>query len=184
MTLPVIVVSIVLVQRLSELMLARRNYRWALQHGGTEVGGNHYWLFIVLHGGWLVSFFGECSFRETSVPPFWPLLLAMIAIAQILRYWAIRSLGRHWNTRIVVFEGLTAIKSGPYRYLKHPNYIAVALELFAIPALLGAWYSAIFFSAVNALLLLGIRVPLEEQALEAADSRAVREESIDRSESR
>ncbi len=176
MTLPVIVLSIVVVQRLSELVLARRNFRWALQHGGTEVGADHYWFFIVLHSGWLASFFLECSFRETSVPPLWPLLLAMIVLAQILRYWAIRSLGKHWNTRIVVFKNFSAIRSGPYRYLKHPNYVAVAVELFAIPALLGAWYSAIFFSAVNAALLLGIRIPMEEQVLKAAESRAKREE--------
>ena len=176
MTLPVIVFCIVSAQRLSELVLARSNYRWALQHGGREVGGDHYWLFIVLHTGWLVSFLLECHLRETAVPSFWPLLLAMIALAQILRYWAIRSLGRHWNTRIVVFEGCSTIQSGPYRYLKHPNYIAVAVELFAIPALLGAWYSAIFFSAANAALLLGVRIPVEEQARAAVDGMADRED--------
>jgi methyltransferase len=176
MTLTIIVLSIVLVQRLSELVLARSNYRWAMQHGGREVGKDHYWLFIVLHGGWLVSFLMESHLRETSSPSIWPLLLAMIALAQILRYWAIRTLGKQWNTRIVVFERISTIRSGPYRYLKHPNYVAVALELFAIPALLGAWYSAIFFSAVNAALLLGIRIPAEEQALATGQSRADREE--------
>ena len=80
MTLPVIVLSIVLVQRLSELVLARRNYRWALKNGGREVGGDHYWLFIALHGGWLASFFLECNLRETPVPEFWPLLLTMIGL--------------------------------------------------------------------------------------------------------
>ncbi len=181
MTLLVIVVSIVVIQRLSELLLAGRNYAWAMQNGGREVGADHYWLFVVLHSSWLVVFSLEFIFRQPSVFSWWYLLLGMIAFAQIVRYWAISSLGNRWNTRIIVFKELSTVKSGPYRYVKHPNYIAVAIEIFSIPALLGAWYSAVFFSIANAALLLLIRIPLEEKALQAQFSSA--DKIADRGES-
>ena len=165
MTLPVIAVIIVAAQRLGELLLAGRNYRWAMRHGAREVGAGHYWLFIVLHGGWLVSLFLECLVREPTAPSWWPLPAVMLALAQILRYWAIRALGKRWNTRIVVFPGRAVVRSGPYRYLKHPNYIAVAIELFSLPALLGAWCTALLFTVLNGALLLLVRIPVEERAL-------------------
>lgn len=167
MTLLAIVLSIVIIQRLSELLLARRNYAWAMRHGGREFGADHYWLFVVLHSVWLVSLSFECLLRQPSVSPWWPLLLGLIILAQIVRYWAISSLGKRWNTRIVVFKTMAVVKSGPYRYMNHPNYLAVAIEIFSIPALLGAWYSAVAFSIANAALLLLVRIPAEEGALQA-----------------
>ena len=166
-----IVITIVVIQRLSELLLARKNYRWAISHGGVEIGAGHYWLFFVLHGGWLLSLVIECLFLSPQPSSWWPYFLVMVITAQFLRYWAIATLGYRWNTRIIVFDRMSAIDSGPYRYLKHPNYIAVALEIFFIPALLGAWYSAIFFTVLNALLLLLIRIPIEERALKERGSR-------------
>ena len=165
MTALVIILSIVIIQRLGELFLAKRNYAWAMQRGGKEFGAEHYWLFWVLHTSWLISLTLECLLLKPPLPKLWPLFLILVLSAQILRYWAIRSLGRCWNTRIVVFKGMARIKEGPYRYLKHPNYLAVVIEIAAIPALVGAWYSALFFSLVNGVLLLRIRIPQEQRAL-------------------
>ena len=165
MTLLALVLTIVIVQRLSELALARRNYRWAMHHGGREYGADHYWLFIVLHSLWLVCVALESLLLQSSVPTWWPLFLALILVAQVLRYWAISTLGHCWNTRIVIFNQMPRVRTGPYRYLRHPNYVAVALEIAAIPALVGAWYTALLFSIANGALLLLIRIPAEERAL-------------------
>jgi methyltransferase len=159
------VLSIVVVQRVSELVLARKNYRWAMRHGGREYGANHYWLFVVLHSLWLVCMALEFIILQPSAPSWWPIPLTLIAVAQVLRYWAITTLGRCWNTRIVVFDQMTKVQTGPYRYLRHPNYVAVALEIAAIPALVGAWYTALLFSIANGALLLLIRIPAEERVL-------------------
>ncbi|MGI9537317.1 MAG: isoprenylcysteine carboxyl methyltransferase family protein [Desulfocapsaceae bacterium] len=161
-----ILLTILIAQRLSELALAKRNYRWAMRHGGREYGAENYWLFIALHSLWLVSMILECLVLQPSPATWWPLFLGLIVVAQILRYWAIVTLGRCWNTRIVIFEQMSPVKSGPYRYLKHPNYLAVALEILAFPALLGAWYTALIFSIANGALLLLIRIPQEERALQ------------------
>lgn len=165
MKLLAIVMIVVMVQRFSELALARRNYVWAMRHGGREYGSGHYYLFIVLHAGWLVSLTLEYLLLSPTVPILWPLFLCLILIAQFLRYWTISSLGRCWNTRIIVFETMTKITSGPYRYFRHPNYLAVVIEIAAIPALLGAWYTALIFSLLNGALLLLVRIPAEERAL-------------------
>ena len=85
--------------------------------------------------------------------------------AQVLRYWAITSLGRYWNTRIIVYDQMTRVQSGPYRYLRHPNYVAVVLEIAVIPMLVGAWYTALLFTIANGALLPFIRIPAEERVL-------------------
>ena len=165
MILLAFVVTIVIAQRLSELVLANRNYRWAMQNGGQEFGADHYWLFVVLHSLWLVCMPLEWLIRQPPVPNWWPVCLILIVAAQVLRYWAITALGRCWNTRIVIFDQMTMVQSGPYRYLRHPNYLAVVLEIAAIPALVGAWYTALLFSIANGALLLLIRIPAEERAM-------------------
>lgn len=160
-----LLLTMVIAQRLTELVLAKRNYQWAMQHGGKEYGADHYWLFIVLHTSWLVSLSFEWLILQPSIPGWWPLFLGLIAVAQVLRYWTIGTLGRCWNTRIVIFDEMRRVKTGPYRYLRHPNYAAVVIEIMAIPALVGAWYTALLFSIANAALLLLIRLPEEERAL-------------------
>lgn len=165
MILLAFVLTILIVQRLSELVLANRNYRWAMQNGGKEFGADHYWLFVALHSLWLVCMTLEWLIRQPPVPTWWPICLTLIMAAQVLRYWAISALGRCWNTRIVIFDQMTMVQSGPYRYLRHPNYLAVVLEIAAIPALVGAWYTALLFSIANGALLLLIRIPAEERAM-------------------
>ena len=161
-----LVVTIVVVQRLSELLLANRNYRWAMRHGGREYGADHYWLFVLLHSLWLICLVAETQILQPPVPALWPLWLVLIAAAQLLRYWAIATLGRCWNTRIIVFDGMPRVTSGPYRYLRHPNYVAVVLEIAAIPMLVGGWYTALLFTVANGALLLVVRIPAEERVLQ------------------
>ncbi|ACO46355.1 isoprenylcysteine carboxyl methyltransferase family protein [Deinococcus deserti] len=152
------------VQRLLELRVARANERWAREHGAQEYGQNHYPLFFVLHPAWMLALLLEGRAAGGRVR-LWALLL--FVLAQPLRLWVIRSLGRYWNTRILIVPGGERVTSGPFRYVKHPNYAVVALELATAPLALGAWRTALAFTVLNAALLLLIRIPAEERALAA-----------------
>jgi methyltransferase len=157
--------AFIIVQRLLELRLARRNEAWARAQGAHELGAGHYPAFFVLHGAWLLGWPLEAWFRGLRLAPGWWVLLAAFAAVQVLRYWSMRALGRRWNTRILVLPGHPPIADGPYRYLRHPNYVAVFIELAVVPAMFGAWWTAGIASVLNAALLLGIRIPAETQAL-------------------
>jgi methyltransferase len=155
----------VIAQRLLELRLARHNERWARSRGAIEHGAGHYPAFFVLHTGWLAGWLCEAWLRGPVVAAGWPGWLALFAGAEALRYWALASLGRRWNTRILVLPGEPPLRRGPYRYLGHPNYIAVAVELAAVPLIFNAWVTALVVGALNAALLLAVRIPAEERAL-------------------
>lgn len=159
-----LIVIVVIAQRVIELYVAKRNYAWLVAAGAQEFGQKHYPLFFLLHMGWLISFIYEGIFYG-MVSEFWYWWLLLFICAQGLRYWCITTLRRHWNTRILVIPGTLVIRSGPYRFLRHPNYIAVAIELFSIPMIFGAVSTAAVFSLLNAWLILGIRIPAEERAL-------------------
>lgn len=179
--------AVIVAQRLVELRLARRNEAWLRQRGAREVGRSHYPLFFVLHTGWLVAWPIEAWLHGPSLGPGWPLWLAAFAVAELLRYWAIHSLGRRWNTRILVLPGEPLVGRGAYRFLAHPNYVAVVLELAAVPLVFGARWTALSFGALNLALLLGIRIPTEARALRtfaAASARAAPEGPEDRSRAR
>lgn len=154
----------VAVQRLLELRLARQNLEWALARGAKEYGRAHYPLFFVLHVGWMLGWVLEGNLRH-SVSSVWWLWLCVFILAQGLRYWAISSLGRYWNTRILIIPGGERQLKGPYRFIPHPNYVAVALELLSLPLIFNAWITALVASVLNAALLLFIRIPAEEKAL-------------------
>lgn len=164
-----VALALVITQRLLELRLARRNQQWAMAQGAKEYGQAHYPLFFLLHGGWMLGWVIEGSLRNQLSPLWWVWLLVFIA-AQALRYWAIQSLGHYWNTRILVIPGARRIQTGPYRYLPHPNYLAVALELLSLPLIFSAWITALVASLLNAALLLLIRIPAEERALNQAQA--------------
>lgn len=155
----------VIIQRLLELGLARNNLRWALSQGAKEYGREHYPLFILLHLGWILGWLIEGLVRNQPSPIWW-LWLAVFLLAQGLRYWAICSLGRYWNTRILIIPGAKRVTTGPYRFLPHPNYLAVVLELLSLPLIFNAWITASLATILNAILLLGIRIPAEERALQ------------------
>jgi len=149
------------VERLFELWLSRRNARAALARGGVEVGQRHYRVMTAFHTLFLVA----CA---VEARPFDPALffgfLPGALLAQGLRYWAIRTLGERWNTRVIVVPGDAPVTQGPYRWLKHPNYLAVVIELFCVPMMMGAYVTALVFSIGNAALLV-VRIRAEERAL-------------------
>ncbi|MCX7783906.1 MAG: hypothetical protein N2318_09745 [Meiothermus sp.] len=159
-----VALAFVILQRLLELRLARANLHWALSQGAQEYGREHYALFFLLHIGWMLGWLVEGLARH-QLSPIWGFWMAVFLMAQGLRYWAIRSLGRYWNTRIIIVPGAKKVTNGPYRYIAHPNYLAVALELLSLPLIFNAWNTALVASFLNALLLLFIRIPAEEKAL-------------------
>ncbi|MEF2279874.1 isoprenylcysteine carboxylmethyltransferase family protein [Deinococcus sp. YIM 134068] len=163
-TLAPLLLAFLTVQRLLELRVARANERWARDHGAVEEGREHYPLFFVLHPAWMVSTLleGRRSAGQVNLPA-----LVLFVLAQPLRYWVIRTLGRYWNTRILIVPGGERVTGGPFRFIRHPNYAVVALELASAPLAVGAWRTALAFTLLNAALLLLIRIPAEERALRA-----------------
>lgn len=156
-------------ERVVELVVSTRNARWAFARGGVEAGRGHFPPMVALHTGLLVACAVEpvVAGRPFLLGLSLPAALAALA-CQGLRWWCIGSLGRRWNTRIVVVPGLPLVRRGPYRFLPHPNYLVVAAEGVVLPLAGTAWVTAIAFTALNAVLLLGFRIPAEERALAAA----------------
>ncbi|GEM_PF-41570 len=165
---PILLFALIAAQRLSELRLAKHNQTIALAQGGRLIHEPHYWMFIVLHTGWLLAWLIEAWMRGAQLQALWPMWLMGLVVATGLRYWAIASLGARWNTRIIVFDGLAPVRAGPYAYLTHPNYVAVAIELACVPLIFGAWWTALICSGLNAALLLGLRIPTETRAIQNA----------------
>lgn len=158
-------VGLVALERLAELRLAARNAARAFAQGGIERGQRHYKVMQALHTAFLVACPAEVWLLHR---PFQPVLaaamLAVLVGTMGLRYWAIHTLGERWNTRVIAVPGLPAVTGGPYRWVRHPNYVAVILELAALPLLHGAWLTALVFSLAN-LALLRVRVGVEEATL-------------------
>jgi methyltransferase len=154
-------------ERLAELVVSKRNAAWSLAHGGVETGQRHYVVMVVLHTGLLVGCVVEVWWRRpTFVPALGLTMLALVLASQALRWWCIATLGRQWNTRVLVVPGLPRVTGGPYRFFSHPNYVAVVVEGFALPLVYSAWVTALIFSVCNAVLLT-VRLRVENQALAA-----------------
>jgi methyltransferase len=152
-------------ERLAELVLSTRNARRTLAAGGIETGRGHYRIMVVFHAAFLVA----CAVEPLLWPRAWPpaaslAALALALLAMALRWWAVITLGDRWSTRIVVLPGAPPVVGGPYRHLRHPNYLAVVVELAAVPLLGGAVFTAALATLGNALLL-AVRIPAEERAL-------------------
>jgi len=145
MSILYLVLGLVVLQRLGELVLAARNTRALLAAGGIELDAGFYPLFVLLHAAWLASL---VLFVPASVIVSWP-LLGLFAALQAARIWVIASLGRYWTTRLIVVPGRPLITSGPYRFLRHPNYLIVSAEIAALPLAFGAVAIAAIFSAAN-----------------------------------
>lgn len=162
-----VLVLLVAVQRLVELAVSKRHERSLRARGAVEAGAGHYPVMVALHTLFLVSCVAEVWLLGR---PFVPWLgwaaLAVLAAAQGLRYWTISTLGERWTTRVLVPPGEPLETGGPFRYLRHPNYLAVALEIAALPLVHAAWLTAVVFSFANALLL-RVRIGVEERALAA-----------------
>lgn len=163
LTLALAVVAVA-AQRLLEVRLSRRNERRARRLGAVEYGRGHYPAMVALHALWLVATLVEGWLRGPELPALWYVPLAVFLLVQPLRYWAILSLGRSWNVRVLVIPGARRLRRGPYRYLAHPNYLVVAVEVLTFPLIFGAWTTALVFTALNAVFLY-VRVRTEERAL-------------------
>lgn len=153
-------VLLVLLQRLGEVAWARRNERRLRAAGAIEFGARHYPLFFLLHGSWLLAL---ALLVPADAPVSWPLLMLFVLL-QVARLWVITSLGRFWTTRVLTLPGAPLVRRGPYRWLRHPNYLVVAGEIAVLPLVFGAWEIALVFSLANAALL-AHRIGVEQQAL-------------------
>jgi methyltransferase len=151
-----------------ELLVSARNARRLRARGGVEHGRGHYPALVFFHASLLAA----CALEPLALPAAWPAEVALAAAAAVvaaeaLRWWAVASLGGRWTTRVITLAGVPPVRRGPYRWLRHPNYLAVAIEVAALPLALGAWRTAIGASAVNAALL-WVRIGVEERAMGVA----------------
>lgn len=155
-----------------EVWLSRRNAARVRRRGAVERGAGHFKWMVALHAAFLPCCAAEVLLLQRPfVPALAGPMLAVAALAQALRYAAVRALGDRWNVRVLVVPGEPPVTRGPYRFVRHPNYVAVVLEGIAVPLVHSAFFTAAAFSVLNAALLLFVRVPAEERALaEAAAS--------------
>ncbi len=160
-----VLVLLVGLERVAELVVSRRNAAWSAARGGVESGRGHYPVMVVLHTGLLLGALVEVWVRRPAFVPLlgWTMLILVLA-SQALRWWCITALGPRWNTRVIVVPGLPLVTRGPYRWLPHPNYVAVVVEGLALPLVHAAWLTAAVFTLCNAALL-GVRIRVEDRAL-------------------
>jgi methyltransferase len=159
----VLLIAAVAVERVAELVVSTRNLAWSRARGGVELGARHYPAMVTLHTGLLAGCLLEGLHRPFVPVLGWP-MLAIVLAAQGLRWWCIATLGRQWNTRVVVVPGAARVTKGPYRFLSHPNYVAVVAEGVALPLVHTAWITAVVFTVLNAALL-RTRIKVENTAL-------------------
>ena len=158
-------VALVGVERVAELVVSNRHLAAAKAAGGVERGLGHYPVMVVLHTGLLVGAVVEVWAVDRPFVPWlgWPMLVLAVG-SQALRWWCIRTLGGAWSTRVVVVPGARLVTSGPYRWLRHPNYLAVVVEGLALPLVHSAWATAAVFTLADAALL-RVRIRCEDAAL-------------------
>ena len=159
MTLNLLILALVTLQRLGELWLANRNTRRLLSQGAREHAPGHYPLIVAVHALWLATLWWFGPDRPLDI--FW---LAMFVIVEIARIWVLASLGPRWTTRIIVLPEAPLVRRGPYRFVNHPNYLVVVAEIVVLPLVFGLWPVALIFSALNAAAL-AIRIRAENAAL-------------------
>ncbi len=162
-----LIISFVAFQRIIELIISKRNEKWLLNNGAVEYGKEHYKFIVLLHILLFISMIVEYSlsgrYSELNIINY--LFLVFFILLQLLRLWVLVTLGKYWNTRILRIHGAKLIDTGPYKYLKHPNYIIVICEIFSLPMIFNLYYTAIIFSVLNALIL-SIRIKEENKVLE------------------
>jgi methyltransferase len=156
-----LLLSLVTLQRLVELLHARRNTRRLIAEGAVEIGADHYPLMILIHVAWLASLW--ILLAEGRAHLWWPAVIAYLVV-EAGRAWVLISLGRFWTTRIIVLPQAPLVRSGPYRFCRHPNYLVVALEVALLPLALGSWQLALGFSFANAAIM-AWRIRVEETGL-------------------
>lgn len=159
MILAVLIVVLVIIQRLFELRVARRNTEALLAEGAVEHGAGHYPVIVLLHSAWLVAML----WTALQGPPLNYYWIFIFLGLQAGRVWVIKTLGRYWTTRIITVPDAPLITSGPFEFVRHPNYLIVALEIIALPLAFGAWRLAVVFGIAN-LLILAWRIRAEDRA--------------------
>lgn len=161
-------------ERLVELVVARRNAAWSFARGGVEYGQGHFPFMVMLHTGFLIGCVAEVWLLDRPFDPRIGYVMLLLAVgSQGLRWWCITTLGRQWNTRVIVVPGLAPVTGGPYRLIAHPNYVAVAVEGLAIPLIHGAWITAAAFTVLNAGLMV-VRIRTENAALATLSTEPLR----------
>ncbi|MFD1206915.1 isoprenylcysteine carboxyl methyltransferase family protein [Sporosarcina contaminans] len=158
------ILMLVILQRIIELFVARRNERWMKSKGAIEAGEGHYPFMVAMHIAFFVSLIAEVVFFNRSVSAIWIVWLSLFVIAQVFRVWCLLSLGKYWNTKIIVLPNAEVVRKGPYKWLRHPNYIIVATELIVLPLLFNAYFTALLFTCLN-IWMMTVRIPAEEKAL-------------------
>ena len=154
-----------MIERVIEIFVSQKNTQWSLSRGGVEYGANHYKWMVLMHASFFVCMVTEYLIFGNNLPPFVHVLAILLAVfCQGLRWWIIVTLGRQWNTRVIVVPGLDRIRIGPFQYVDHPNYIVVAAEIFILPLIFGSWRTSLVFSILNAQMM-RIRLGVENQAL-------------------
>ncbi|MGB2691502.1 MAG: isoprenylcysteine carboxylmethyltransferase family protein [Thermodesulfobacteriota bacterium] len=164
-----IIIAILAIQRLIELLIARRNERIVKSNGAREYDQKGYKLIVLMHIAFFISLISEYVFFGKTLNHYWIPLVILFLLAQALRYWAITSLGYYWNTKILVTPNTSPISRGPYKYIRHPNYLAVIVEIAVIPLIFSCYLTSIIFTILN-LIVLRRRIQIEEQALSTLDS--------------
>jgi methyltransferase len=159
LSLSVIILALVTLQRLGELWLSNRNTRRLLARGAQEVGAGHYPLIVAVHVLWLAALWWLAP--ERAVDGFW---LAVFVLLQLARIWVLATLGSRWTTRIIILPGAPLVRAGPYRWVDHPNYMIVIGEIAALPLTFGLWAVALIFSLLNAAVI-AVRIREENRAL-------------------
>ncbi|PEZ82072.1 isoprenylcysteine carboxylmethyltransferase family protein [Bacillus sp. AFS017274] len=159
-----IFIILIAIQRMFELYIAKQNEKQLKAAGAVEYGESHYSWMVLMHLSFFIVLIIEVVVLERDVSGLWPIWLTLFLIAQSGRIWVIRSLGKHWNTKIIVVPDADVVIKGPYKYFKHPNYFIVATEIIVISLLFNAYYTAVIFSLLN-VWMMTVRIPLEEKAL-------------------
>ncbi|MGE6376488.1 isoprenylcysteine carboxyl methyltransferase family protein [Peribacillus muralis] len=159
-----IFIVLIAIQRLVELYIAKQNEKQLKVDGAVEYGESHYRWMVLMHVSFFIVLIFEVLAFGRNVSALWPIWLTLFLVAQSGRIWVISSLGKHWNTKIIVVPNAEVVIKGPYKFFKHPNYIIVATEIIVISLLFNAFYTAILFTILNAWMM-AVRIPLEEKAL-------------------
>ena len=164
-----ILIFLVIAQRITEVFIAKRNEKKMRTRGAYEVGSSHYPYMVALHVSFFICLIAEVVVMNQRISPLFPLFFVIFLFVQALRIWCLTSLGTFWNTKIMILPGAHVVKTGPYLYMKHPNYVVVCIEIALLPLMFQAYFTAIFITLLN-LSILSVRIPLEEKALmEATD---------------
>ncbi|MFQ3596765.1 MAG: isoprenylcysteine carboxylmethyltransferase family protein [Chloroherpetonaceae bacterium] len=163
-----VMILILATQRIVELFISKRNEVWLKSQGGYEVGAEHYKYMVMLHLTWFLAMIAEHYIRNTSLSPMWQVWLSVVLVAQLGRYSVITTLGKFWNTRIIVVPNAPLVKKGLYRFVSHPNYWIVGTEIAVVPLLFELYITSLIYTILNAGMLV-VRIRVEETALAQKD---------------